>query len=286
MPTSPTVANWELGLRLREHREHSGLTAVAAAKAARLTQPYVSGVEGGKLKITDVRLKALAKAYRLSEESYAGLVELRAAAETRSWWQGYTGLFNDDTLRFFGYEHGATAIRSYDGGLIPALLQTEDYARAVIRGAGPNIRLADVERVLEARLIRQHRLTGPDPLRLTAVITEAVLHQQVGGRAVLAAQLRHLAAVAEQCSSTVDIRLVPFTADAFHALGGSSFHLLEFPSPRLPTLLWQETVTATSLIDHPVRLREFDSAWTQATERALSTADSLRLIRQFAKELG
>ncbi|MBP2475002.1 transcriptional regulator with XRE-family HTH domain [Crossiella equi] len=285
MPTSPTVANWELGLRLREHRELTGLTAVAAAKAAKLTQPYVSGVEGGKLKITDVRLKALAKAYRLTEEHFAQLTELRAAAEARSWWQGYAGLFNDDTLRFFGYEHGAAAVRSYDGGLVPALLQTEDYARAVIRGAGPNIRMADVERVLEARLIRQQRLTGPDPLRLTAVITEGVLYQQVGGHEVLAAQLRHLAAVAEANPATVDVRLIPFTAGAFHALGGGTFQLLDFPSPQLPTLLWQETVTSTSLVDHPVRLREFDSAWGQALERALSASDSLRLIRQFAKEL-
>ncbi|WP_016697338.1 helix-turn-helix domain-containing protein [Actinoalloteichus spitiensis] len=284
-PSSPTVASWELGLRLRERRELMGLTAQAVAKRSGCTQGYLSEVERGKTKIAEERLAALTEIYEFHRDEAEELAALRRDANQRPWWNSYSALFSDDLLRFFGYEHGAESCRAYDGGLVPGLLQTEDYARAVIRGGGPNIRLAEVDRRVEARMLRKQRLTGPSPIHYTAVINEAVLRQHVGGPRVLADQLTYLVDMIESCPDTLDLRVVPFTADAYHALGGSTFYLLDFASSRLPTLVWQETVTSTDLIDHYMRVREYDLAYSQAAALALSAADSLALIRLIAKEL-
>src|SRR5262249_51756907 len=149
----------------------------------------------------------------------AELEILREKGSHRGWWNSYSAIFGDDLLRFFGYEHGAETIRTYDGALIPGLLQTEDYARAVIRGAGPNIRLAEVEKRVKVRMMRQGLLIGEEPLHLTAVINEAALRQRVGGKEVLVRQLNALVEKIDDHHYNLDVRVIPFEADCYHALG-------------------------------------------------------------------
>ena len=284
-PASPTVARWELGLRLRAHREASDHHVATAAKAVGTGQSFLSGVEAGKTKVGEERLTMLCALYDLDEDETRDLTRLREQANERPWWSRYSGLFGADMLRFFGFEHGADTIRAYSGGLVNGLLQTEDYARAVINSAVPNIRLAETERRLEARMIRQRRLTGEDPPHLTAVMNEAALRQQVGGREVLREQVRHLLDRAEEYEQALDLRIVPFTAGAYDALDGSSFYIFTFPSAQLPTLGWQETVTSTALIEDEMQIREYTVAYNQAAEAALSRAESLKLLRGIVKEL-
>ncbi|APU17198.1 MULTISPECIES: DUF5753 domain-containing protein [Actinoalloteichus] len=284
-PESPTIAIWELGLRLRERRYLLGLTATESGRLARCTQAHVSEIERGRTRATKDKLTRLIKAYEFDADETAELWKLHEHGGQRGWWNKYTGIFSNELLRFFGYEHGAESVRTYSGGLIPGLLQTEEYIRAVIRGAAPNLRLSEEELRVTARKTRQQRLAGDDPLHLTAVISEATLRQRVGGIAVLHGQLEHLMTLMEQHSENLDVRVIPFTAGGFDALDGSSFHLVGFASPRLPTLAWQETITSTALIDHTMTVREYTLAYHQAEERALDREESLRLIRDAAKEL-
>lgn len=277
-PTSPAVASWTLGLRLRRKREDLGVSSSQASKQAPIAPTYLSDVERGKKNLSQERLEALIKLYEVPDEEAEQLRSLRQEANQRGWWTRYSALFNDELLRYFGYEHGAETVRSYDGGLVHGLLQTEEYARAITQAGSPNVRLAEVDRRVQVRMLRQRRLTGPDPLHLVAVMSEAALRQQVGGAGVLAAQLEHLLDLAGRLTDNLDLRVVPYTATGHHAMGGSTFHIINFPAGDVPVLTYQETVTSTELISDPIRTREYDLAHGEATKLALDRNASLELI--------
>ncbi|GAB2977858.1 helix-turn-helix domain-containing protein [Saccharothrix stipae] len=285
MTLSPSVSGWELGLRLRERRELMDITAVSAGQAIGTSQSYISGVESGKLKINARKLAELAAVLDFDEAEVEELQELREVAAKRAWWSSYSAMFSAEVLRYFGFEAGAESIRAYSAGMITSLLQTEDYAMAIMNGGAPSIRLAEANRRVEVRMKRQERLAGDDPIRLTTVITESGLRQMVGGREVMAAQLRHLAAEIDRRPDTLDVRIVPFSADYHNAIGGSTFYILGFASSRLPDLVWQETVSTTDLIDQPMRIREYSLAHGQAMDYALDRVQSRDLIEQIGKEI-
>lgn len=283
-PLSPVVARWDLGRRLREQRELLGLTGAAAGKPAGLSATFLSDVENGKKNLPEDRLDALITAYEFDADAAAELRALREECGQRAWWSKFNALFSPEILRFLGYEHGAEAIHTFESSVVSGLLQTRDYARAVIEAASAYVRLAEADRRVEARMIRQRRLTGDEPLRLTTVMSEAALRQQIGGPAVLVAQLRHLVTMIEEHPDTLEVRVVPFSSPGHPALGGS-FHLLTFASPALPALAWLETVTSTDLIDDDIRVSEYSLAHAGALTASLSRGDTLDLIKQVTKEI-
>lgn len=277
MPASPTVAIWELGVRLRARREMAGMTATAAAKHAGCTQGYLSDVERGNTKIAPEKLEALLGAYEFSQEEADELRGLREEANRRGWWQEYSGIYDPTVLRMFGLEHGAESVRFYENLLITGLLQTEEYARALGEGSSMQ-RAVDAAPRMEARMLRQRRLSGGEPIRLSVVMSEAALRQQVGGPEVLRRQLRHLAETAERHPDTVDLRVIPFTAGRFSTMGASTFALIDVPSPRLPVLLYQESVTSVEIVERPAVVREYAVAHHDAQRVALSREDTLAAI--------
>ncbi|MGW5648586.1 helix-turn-helix domain-containing protein [Saccharopolyspora sp. NPDC003752] len=279
-PVSPTVAAWSLGLRVREKREETGLSGAAAAKQIGIAAAYLSDVERGKKNLSADRLEILFGVYEFPEDETEEIRSLREQATRRGWWTKYSALFNEDLLRYFGFEHGAESLRTYGSDLITGLLQTEDYARAIIESGAPNLRLAEVDRRVQCRITRQQRIVGDEPIQIMAVMSEAAIRQQVGGEEVHRAQLKHLAALIDQYPGSIEIRIVPFQATGHPAMGGSGFSLMTFPSGQLPTLLWQETVTSTQLIMDALTTREYGLAHAEATKNALSSEDSYRLIKQ------
>lgn len=283
--SSPTVAAWELGLRLREAREEVGLSGIAAAKSLGISQNFLSDVEHGKRKLTETKLTETCSLYAVRDDEAQELRVLREQADQRAWWTKYTGLFPAELLRYFGYEHGAESIRTHESLLIPGLLQTEAYARAIIAGDSPNVRASDTNQRIQARQLRQRRLSDDEPLKLTALISEGALKQQVGGREVLADQLRHLISLIEEHPDTLEVLVVPFTADAHGALGAPTFHLLSFPSPRLPGLGFQETITHASLVENPVRVNQYNATYEKAMEQTADRKGSLDLIRRELRAL-
>src|SRR5262249_30026184 len=156
--------------------------------------------------------------YEFDDAEAAELRDLRHQASHRGWWAQFSALFSDELQRMFGLEHGAESVRAYDNGLMNGLLQTREYATAIIAGGLPNLRLAEVDRRVAARLIRQRRLTEDDPLQLTVIMSELSVRQQVGGPTVLADQLRHLLDLIERLSHTLDVRVVPYTATGHPAM--------------------------------------------------------------------
>lgn len=285
MPASPIVASWELGQRLRERRELVGLSGGQGAKAAGISPQWLSSVELGKKSLPLEKLSALVDAYEFGSDEAEELRQLREDAGQRGWWRQYAALFPEDVLRMFGFEHGAESVRTYSSGLVTGLLQTEDYARATITAGSPNVPPAEIEQRVRARLRRQRRLSGWDPLQVTALMSESTVRQQVGGPAVLAAQLRHLAVLGRQHPDTVELRVVPYTATGHPAMGGSGFYLMTFPSGQLPTIVHQETVTSTDLITDPRMVREYSLAYAEVKKAALSRAETVELIDELAAAL-
>lgn len=283
--SSPIVQAWELGIRLRQRREEIGLTAAAAGRAIGIIQAYVSGVEAGRVKLPARRLAQMIEIYELDPDDAAELEELRVGAARRGWGQEYSQLFPAEFLRFLGYEAGAESIRCYDSELLHGLLQTEEYARAVIKGGTSTIRLTEVERRVTARTARQRRMTTTDyPIQISAVVGEGALRQQVGGPAVMRDQLGHLADLMTDRPEQIEIRVIPFSAGAHPALSGP-FQVLSFPSSRLHDLVWQEILTSIDIIDQSVRVTDYVVTFAEARERALSSDDSLALIQRIAKEM-
>lgn len=278
-PTSPPVAAWELGLRLREIRDQRDLAPADAAKSAGITQTYLSNVEHGRRTIGEDKLHALLDTYEALHQ-HDELVALRRASDRRGWWSRYNTKLPLELVKLFSYMHGATAIRSYEGSVVSGLLQTEDYARAIHKGDGANLRLSDVDFRVEARLRNQQRLHSEEPLHASIVMSEAALRHQVGGPAVLAGQLEHLLDLIEQLPETLDLRVIPFTANSYGALNSSTFHVLEFNSHRVRRLAWHEVVTTLQLLDDEERVHRYDMCFAEALARAADPDASKKLIAE------
>ncbi len=278
-PPSPTVASWELGLRLRQRRVQLGVEVKTITDRLGFSRNYWSAVENKRKILAAEQLQRVLDLLEYDDEERAELTVLREAARQRGWWSAYSALFSDELLRLYGLEHGAQSIRTYDNLLIPGLLQTADYARALMV-ADISVRPVEVDQRVAVRLRRQERLSGDDPLQLTAVISQAALLQQIGGPRVLREQLLHLAAVVAEHPDTIELRVIPFTTPACGVFGASTFYLIDFASARLPTLAWLETVTASGALDEDTQVRELHFTYAEALQHSLSTEDSLRLVNE------
>ncbi|MEG8183325.1 helix-turn-helix domain-containing protein [Nocardia terpenica] len=280
-PLSPTVARWELVLRLRELREQRGFDSAGFAKRVAFTPANWSHVEKGRRVLTHDTIGPVLELLDVSDEERDELLALLAASKERGWWAKSSALIGPELQRYYGMEYGADSIRSYDSLVVPGLLQTEDYARALI-SADVMIRPVQVEQLVAVRMRRQQRLRGPDRVELTAVVGEATLLQQIGGAKVLRGQLEYLASLLEELD-TVTVRVIPFGATAGAILGGSSFHLLDFASENLPTFGWAESAVFGGPVDNSEQVRDLAFAYVRALDQSLSRTDSLALIRTYAR---
>ncbi|MCT2581607.1 Scr1 family TA system antitoxin-like transcriptional regulator [Actinophytocola gossypii] len=285
MPSSsPTVAGWELVLRLRERREQLGVEVRKITDALGFSRNYWSAVENERKTLSEESLVRLLELLEFDEDDTRELLALRDASRQRGWWTRYSSLFDTDLQRLFGLEHGAESIRGYESLLIPGLLQTADYARAIMTPS-VTVRRVEVDQRVEVRLRRQERLTGENPLRLTAIISEAALRQQIGGPVVLRAQLDHLARTIEERADNIEVLVIPFTAVSCGLFGAATIHLLDFANVNLPTVVWQETVSSWGIIDSVTQVRDIAISFDEARRHTLNREDSLSLIHRSTKEL-
>ncbi|WP_372669357.1 Scr1 family TA system antitoxin-like transcriptional regulator [Amycolatopsis kentuckyensis] len=275
----------ELTLRLKRRREQLGIEVRTITEALGFTRNYWSAVENERKILTLDSLTRILDLFEFDLEERGELLALRAAAKERGWWTRYSALFDTEIQRLYGLEQGARQLRDYDSLLIPGLLQTPEYIRAIMT-PDVTMRRVEVDQRVEARLRRQVRLTDVNnPLSFTALISEAALRQQIGGPRVLRNQLAHLATLIERHPTTLDIRIIPFTATACGLFGGATMVLIDFDNPQLPTLAWQETVTTWGIIDDSTQVRNLTTTFQDAYRRALNAEDTLRMVRHHTKEL-
>jgi transcriptional regulator with XRE-family HTH domain len=275
--TSPTVASWELALRLRQRRERLGIDAKTIAEAIGFTRNYWSAVENERKQLSEESLDKALEQLEFDRDDQAELRRLRATAKERGWWTRYS-MLDPEVERLYGLEAGASSNKEYASILVPGLLQTADYARAIMTPA-ETIREVEVDQLVEVRLRRQELLNADPPLRLTALLSEAVLHQQIGGPDVLRGQLQHLVDMAE-AHPHIDIHVIPFDVRACGLFGAATLRVLDFPSPSLPMLAYLETVTARLVLEDRITVRDITTTYNAAVKTALDTQESVKMIQR------
>ena len=279
---SPTVKRRRLGMLLRQFRTEAEMSTEQVGTHMDRTDSWVSRLERGRTGITRIYLEKLLELYEIGSDAQAELLDLAKGGRERGWWSKFSGILSKQYSSYIGFEEEAEKLLIYESLVVHGLLQTEDYARAVLRAGAPDEALGVVDRKVEVRLNRQKRLTGEKPLALQVVLDEAVLHRVIGGDlAVHLAQLDHLLELAKDDDRRVRIQVIPFQ-DASHPGMLSSFTILEFPND--PELVYIEGLTG-DLYEDPPEGAAYRLVFDNLRAAALSDAKSIDLIKKVRAKL-
>ena len=270
---SPTVRQRELGLRLRKIRTGLGLTVEDVARKLMCSPAKVSRMETGARRPVLRDVRELCSLYSVDEQGAEELMRLAQQSREPVWWNKY-----DDAAQipYIGLEQDATSITAYSLYYLPALLQTEDYACALIRAIDPKIDEDALDQRVGTRLRRQQRLDGDNPPRFHAFIDEAVFHRKVGGDALMAAQVDKIQSLAEAGKAVV--QLIPFDRGV-HPAADIMFVLLEFT--QLPPIVFVEGLVDFQHFDRPDQVERYREAIASIRDSALSPQDSLHRLAGF-----
>jgi transcriptional regulator with XRE-family HTH domain len=236
-----------VGAQLRRLRTQAGLTREQAAEAIRASAWKLHRLENGQVSFKDRDIADLLARYGVTDaDQVAALVDLAREANAPSWWSRYSDLVPPWVRAYIDLESAASLIRTYQDQLVPGLLQTEDYLRAVIAGAHLGDTAEDAERRVALRMSRQALLERTDGFVLWAVVEEAALRRPVGGPKVLRAQLERL--IEATALPTVILQILPSRVSAHAAMVGA-FSILRFPEPDLPDVVYVEHLTSALYLD-------------------------------------
>ncbi|MFF2546642.1 helix-turn-helix domain-containing protein [Kitasatospora sp. NPDC058063] len=284
VPQQPLAARSKFGADLRHRREAAGWTAEEVGARIGCSTSKITRVETGKRSATPADFEALMDLFNVSEPDRDHLEALfrRGRARTTMWWDAYADVLSSRYAEFISYEHEAVAVAEYQIAYIPALLQTEAYARAVTEVGFAALGPDQVDSLVEVKTMRQRRLRDEAPLRLTAVITQAALEFEVGGPSVQAAQLRHLQDLFGL--ESVDLRVVPFDRGAEGTLTGA-FTVFRGEGQDSPDTAFAEAVTGTIVVDDALGLRRLARLHSYLLRAALGPQESLALIEQTERRL-
>jgi transcriptional regulator with XRE-family HTH domain len=235
------------GTKLRRLRTDMGLSREEAAEAIRASEWKIHRLENGQVGFKDRDIVDLLRLYGVTDpEEVAGFLEFAREANAPGWWQYYGDLLPQWFRVYVDLESTATLIRTYEGQLVPGLLQTEDYMRAVIAGAQLDEQAEEGERRVALRMGRQTLLTRPDAPRLWAVIDEAALRRPVGSPEVMRGQLERLIDATKLAN--VVLQILPFVAGAHPGMVGA-FSILRFADQELPDVVYVEHLTNALYLD-------------------------------------
>ena len=280
--SGPTVLRIALGAQLRKLREDKGLTTVQAAEAIRATHSKISRLERGRSTARQRDVADLLTLYGLTDEAERErLLALTREASVPGWWQQYNDVLPRWFELYIGLEKAASVIRSYEVQFVHGLLQTEEYARAVVLISNASAKAEEVERRVSLRMQRQRLLTEPGAPDLWAVLDEAALRRPPGGPAVMRAQLKHLLKLTDL--PNVTLQIVPFTAGP-HAAAGGPFTILRFPEPDLPDVVYLEQLHSALYVEQPVDVMAYLAVINQLCVQAASGSASRDMLRALLRE--
>ena len=273
---SPTVRQRELGARLRQLRTELGLTVEDVGEKLLCSATKISRMETGARRPSLRDVRDLCGIYGIDERTSADLMDLARKAREQGWWNQYDDLKLDP---YIGLEQEATSITCFTMYYVPALLQTEDYARAIIKGIAPKIDPRIHEQRVKARLRRQQLLEQDNPPRYRVLLDEAVLHRRVGSSAIMAAQLDRVLELERTGKATVQV--IPFDVGA-HAGQDSNFVLLECDDP-LVVVVFVEGLTTNLYQERKADLDRYREAVEYLRDSALSPRDSVLRIAEMQR---
>jgi transcriptional regulator with XRE-family HTH domain len=280
--SGPTIARWQLGSQLKAMREAAHLTQIQIAEVLACSESKIYKLEAGDVGINRGDLLVMLDRYKISEDDprRSSALDLQSQGRQRGWWAKY-GTLPTNYSMYVGLEGAATEIKNFELAVVPGLLQTEDYARAVTSGAFPE-QPEEVERRVGLRMARQACLTEDPPLRFWGIVDEGVLHRRTGGDAVMHAQLRHLIELSRRTNITVQV--LPFS-EGWHPGSTGSFSVLEFPDGVHSPVAYIVSPAGEMYLEREDDVRRATLTYTHLQTAALSASKSRELIAALARQL-
>ena len=277
-----TLRMRRLGSELRRIREEVDLTREDVTEATNINSATLYRIESARTRPQLRTLYALCDLYKVSESKRAELTALtKEANNTQGWLETYPSELPEEYTNYIQFEAEAKAIRNYESLFVPGLLQTEDYCQAVIQGTLPLASDNEVKDRVQARMKRQELLHKPEnPLRLRAIIDEAVLHRVVGGQHVMREQLLHLTTMTR--TPHVELQVIPLTGGAHPGMPGS-FILIDFPED--PSVVYIDSMAGDLFLESPVDVERYALILEHLVGLAVSPHDSRQLITSVAEQM-
>jgi transcriptional regulator with XRE-family HTH domain len=286
MPThsSPTVKRRRLAAELRSYRDRAGLTIEEVAQGLEWSTAKISRIENARVSVLPRDVKFLLGVYGVEEdgEEWEALLTLTRESRQKGWWHDYGDAIPEGFETYVGLEADATALRTYESEYVPGLLQTEDYARAVMRATMLTAGDEEIERHVAVRMVRQERLTGPGAPEIWAVVSEAVIRRVVSGEPVMRAQLSRLVEASRQPNITLQV--LPFSVGAHAGMDGA-FMILGFPAPTDPDVTYVHYYTGTLYLEKPEDLARYTQMFDHLRAAALPVGQSRNLIARARDQL-
>lgn len=280
---SPTMRRRRLARELARLREERGMTIREAASALEWDPSKLSRVEGMQRGIIVRDVRRLLDLYQVTDQAHReALFEMARQAKQRGWWQAYADVLPGEYANLIGLEAEATGMRFYEPELVPGLLQTQDYARAIIRAGRPDDTAEEVGRRVEIRMGRQQILDRDDPPRVRAVLNEGAVRRLVGGRDVMRDQLAKLAA--DRGRANVTIQVLPFTAGEHPAMSGP-FNILDFAEPGELGVVNLENMAGVLSLETADSLRQYAKAFDFLQAAALGPRESRDMLISLAEQV-
>jgi len=280
----PTAVRILVGAYLRRLREERGLTRAEAGGSIRSSESAISRMELGRVGFTERDVLGLLSLYGIhDDQERAALLARAREANAPGWWHSYSDVTPNWFQRYLGLEATAALIRTYEVQFVPGLLQTEDYARAVIPLAPGAAWRDEIARRVRLRLERQQVLTRPNPPKLWAVVDEAALRRPVGGPRVMRDQLEALIGIVMKMPH-VRLQVLPLTAGG-HAAAGGSFTILRFPQQDLPDLVYLEQLTSALYLDGRADVDFYFDAVNRLFVEAAPLQDTVRILERIIDDL-
>jgi len=276
---TPTVRLRRLAAELRKLRSSAGLTQDEVGERTGINVATLYRIEHARVRPQTRTLRTLLDLYGVDEQQQADLVALLRDARQRGWLHAYQSELPEQYTTYIGFEGEASSVWNYESLFIPGLLQTEDYARAVIRAVLPWASRDEVERRVEVRMERQDVLRNDNPLELWVIMDEAALQRQVGGRPILQAQLGHLIEAADL--PNVTFQVIPFDVGAHAGMPGS-FVFMQFGEAAIPDVVYIDSMAGDLFLEADADVRRYRLVFEHLRAVAVSPDESRSLVAALA----
>ncbi|MFE2535085.1 helix-turn-helix transcriptional regulator [Streptomyces sp. NPDC059371] len=281
--SAPTVGQVVLGRRLLDLRERAGLKREEAARILRVAPATVRRMEMAEVSLKIPYLQLLLRSYGVGDQEAEAFVRLAEDANKPGWWQRFHDILPDWFSMHVSLEGAASLLRSYEPHFVPGLLQTEDYARGVLKaGAIGQTRPEDIERHVALRMQRQDLLTREDAPRIWVVMDETVLRRTIGGPEVMRAQIDKLLQATKL--PHVTLQVIPFSSGPHPGTYGP-FVLFRFAMPELPDMVYSEYLTGAVYLDARSEVATHLEVMDRMAAQAATAHRTKEILRDLRKEL-
>jgi len=279
---TPTVRLRRLAAELRRIRGAAGMSREVVSAQTGINYATLYRIETAKARPQMRTLTTLLKLYGVPAEQHDYMKILCRDAAEQGWLRPYHSDLPEEYTTYINFEAEATGVRNYESMLVPGLLQTEEYARAVIRGGLPMASPQEIEDRVQARIERQQVLTKDNPLKLWAIVDEAALRRLVGGKEVMGTQLRRLVnAVAEP---HITLQIIPFNSGAHAGMQGA-FVLMDFSDPMDTDLIHIDSMAGDLFLESDADISRYTSIFDNLRAVAPSPDDSTAIVAELANEI-